>query len=289
MNWLKYKAVYFIISAFLLIPSLYFLTRFGFYPSIDFTGGTVLKIQIGSNCQKAVDIVQNWRNELTGLEGLEFKINDQCLLVLKSQPINNKNKDNLIKKLEAEFDFVEEQHFETVGPILGRELVKKTVLAVALSALFILLYIAFQFKQPMYGVCAILAMLNDSLILLGLFSFLGHFYSVKIDTLFVTAVLTILSFSVHDTVVIYDQIRELVKKNPRRQFTVLVNQAISETIVRSINNSLTIIFMLLALYLLGGQTIRWFVFALLVGTIAGTYSSTFIATPLLVVWQKLKK
>jgi preprotein translocase subunit SecF len=150
-----------------------------------------------------------------------------------------------------------------------------------------LAYVAWQFKEKKFGVCAILAMFHDTLILLGSFSLLGHFLKVEVDTLFVTAVLTILSFSVHDTVVVYDRIRESMKVHPDVPFDKLVNKAITETLARSLNNSLTIIFMLVALLLLGGTTIRWFVAALLIGTVAGTYSSTFTAAPLLVVWDKI--
>jgi len=162
-------------------------------------------------------------------------------------------------------------------------------MAVIIAAGFILFYVAYRFKEKRYGVCAILAMFHDSLILLGIYSLLGHFFGVEIDTLFVTAVLTILSFSVHDTVVVYDRIRESVRLYPRADYYSLVNKAVAETLTRSVNNSMTIIFMLLTLYLLGGETTKWFVFALLIGTISGTYSSTFTAAPLLVVWNSLIK
>ncbi|MGB9613597.1 MAG: protein translocase subunit SecF, partial [Candidatus Margulisiibacteriota bacterium] len=156
------------------------------------------------------------------------------------------------------------------------------------AAGFILLYVAWRFKDKKFGICAILAMFHDSLVLLGSFSLLGHFFGVEVDTLFVTAMLTILSFSVHDTVVVYDRIRESQKNLPHLPFEQLVNKAVTETLVRSLNNSLTIIFMLVALFLLGGETIRWFVAALLIGTISGTYSSPFTAAPLLVIWEQLK-
>jgi preprotein translocase subunit SecF len=173
-----------------------------------------------------------------------------------------------------------------VGPTLGKELVIKTLTGVSIAAVLLLFYIAWRFKDRMYGVSAILAMLHDSLVILGIFSLLGHFVGVEVDSLFVTALLTILSFSVHDTIVVYDRIRESIRKYPKESFTTLVNKAVNDTLVRSINNSLTIIFMLLALFLLGGESIRWFVFALLIGTISGTYSSPFVAAPLLVVWQE---
>ena len=148
---------------------------------------------------------------------------------------------------------------------------------------------AYRFKSVKFGVCAVLAMLHDTLVLLGSFSLLGHFLGVEVDTLFVTAVLTILSFSVHDTIVVYDRIRESLKLHRQADFTHTVNSAVTTTLTRSVNNSMTIIFMLLSLFLLGGPTIHWFILALLIGTISGTYSSTFTAAPLLVVWENLQK
>lgn len=152
----------------------------------------------------------------------------------------------------------------------------------------ILSYVAYRFKHFAYGAVAIVAMLHDSLVLLGVFSLLGHFFDIKVDTLFVTAVLTTLSFSVHDTIVVFGRIREILHKT-NLDFESAVNQAVGETIVRSLNNSLTIIFMLIALLVLGGESLRLFVFALLIGTISGTYSSTFNAAPLLVFWSNLSK
>jgi preprotein translocase subunit SecF len=147
--------------------------------------------------------------------------------------------------------------------------------------------VAYRFKNFKYGISAVLAMFHDSLIVLGTFSLLGHFMGVEVDTLFVTALLTILSFSVHDTIVVYDRIRESLRNFPRAKFYDLVNKAVNETLARSINNSMTIIFMLLALWLMGGETTKWFVFALLIGTVTGTYSSTFTAAPLLILWDNL--
>lgn len=177
------------------------------------------------------------------------------------------------------------QGFEYVGPSIGQETIKKTIISIILAITTLLVYISFTFKKLKFGVCAILAMLHDSIILLGSFSLLGHFFNVKIDLLFVTAVLTTLSFSVHDTIVVFDRIRELSNNSSKE--TDNINQAITGTIIRSLNNSLTIIFMLLALLLMGASSTRYFILALLIGTVIGTYSSTFTAAPLLTVWTKL--
>ena len=206
--------------------------------------------------------------------------------ILRSSNLDSVKNIALEAKLKQAFEGVEEVRFETIGPILGRELIQKTLFGLGLAILFILFYLAYRFKDKVFGICAVLAMLHDSLIILGTFSVLGVWLGVEVDALFVTAVLTILSFSVHDTIVLYDRIREDRRLYPQADILDLANRAISETMTRSINNSLTIIFMLLALFILGGSTTRWFIFALLIGTISGTYSSPFMAVPLLVLFKR---
>jgi preprotein translocase subunit SecF len=290
MKLMQYKKLYFLISALFLLPSIYALVFWGLKPSIDFTGGTILEVK-NLKCK-----MQNCNLKLKIEEKIKEKVNISSIqesgtntYILKMKEIDKDQKEELIEKLEEEFGDIEETRFETLGPSIGRELVRKTLMAIVLAAGFILLYVAWRFKDKKYGICAILAMFHDTIILLGSFAILGHYLNVEIDTLFVTAVLTILSFSVHDTVVVYDQIRQLSRQNSQTDFDKLVDQAVVGTLSRSINNSLTIIFMLLCLYFLGGQTIRWFSLALLIGTVAGTYSSTFTAAPLLIVWDEIKK
>ena len=207
--------------------------------------------------------------------------------ILKGKHISNELKNEVLDLLATEYGVVVEERFETVGPSLGKELLRKTLTGVAIAAVLIMIYVWVQFSELKYGVSAILAMFHDSIILLGIFSLLGYFYGTEVDMLFVTALLTTLSFSVHDTIVVYDRIRELKRKYPRYELVTLVNTAVTETLSRSINNSVTIIIMLSALAMLGGDTIRWFAIALLVGAVTGTYSSTFTAAPLLLLWDDL--
>jgi preprotein translocase subunit SecF len=178
---------------------------------------------------------------------------------------------------------------ETVGPVLGAELLKKTVTAALVAIIAILLYVAYAFKNFKFGISAVIALIHDLLVVVGCFSLFGHFFNVEVDTLFVTAFLTTMSFSVHDTIVVFDRIREMLKRGDRLPFNELCDKAMTETIGRSTANSLTIVFMLLALVLLGGETIRWFVIALLIGTVSGTYSSPFVATPILILWDRWEK
>ena len=284
LDFMKYQYLYFLISAVFLLPCLYSLITWGLKPSIDFTGGTILELKTDQ-----VDLKSQQDKVNTVLESQLSSIQESgpSSYILRLKQIDREQKDKIITDLSQQLGPVEEVRFETVGPTIGQELIRKTIMAVIIAAGFILFYVAYRFKEKRYGVCAILAMFHDSLILLGIYSLLGHFFGVEIDTLFVTAVLTILSFSVHDTVVVYDRIRESVRLYPRADYYSLVNKAVAETLTRSVNNSMTIIFMLLTLYLLGGETTKWFVFALLIGTISGTYSSTFTAAPLLVLWDKV--
>ncbi len=188
-----------------------------------------------------------------------------------------------------------ELRYETVGPTISKDLIRKAIIALSLAIIAIVLYIAWAFRsvpKPMsswkFGLSAIVALVHDVLIIVGLFSILGHFLHVEIDNLFITALLTTLGFSVHDTIVVFDRVRENIKTTSG-DFTYIANKSIAETITRSLNTSATTLFTLLALLVFGGQSIFWFVFALIVGIIAGTYSSIFIATVVLVLWHKKVK
>jgi len=288
MNWMRFKWLYFLISALIIVPGVYSLIRWGLRPSVDFTGGTLLEYKISQQVEK--EKLEEIVKKVPEIELYSLQQTSQNTYLFRLAPLDKNKAEEIKNKIGKEFNVeVEEVRFETIGPILGKELLQKTAVGILLAAGFILLYVAWRFKDKKFGICAILATFHDSLVLLGTFSLLGHFFGVEVDTLFVTAVLTVLSFSVHDTVVVYDRIRESQKYFPSTSLETLANKAITETMVRSLNNSLTIIFMLLALVLLGGETIRWFAVALLVGTISGTYSSPFTAVPLLVVWDKIEK
>jgi preprotein translocase subunit SecF len=181
------------------------------------------------------------------------------------------------------------EQFASIGPSVGSEIRNRAIVAVGLAALGVLLYIAFAFRNTqkplLYGICAIAAMLHDVLFVLGVFSILGWAADVEIDALFVTAILTVIGFSVHDTIVVFDRIRENLARRIAPTFEETVNYSVVQTIVRSVNTSLTVALTLSALYLFGGESTRYFVLALLLGVIAGTYSSIFNASQLLVSWE----
>ena len=288
MNLMKHKKIFFFFSAIVLVPGLISLLIFGLKPAIDFIGGSLLEIKLVE--EKPVKNFQETvlKEQLKGV----FTVNSiqetgEGGLIFKGNEMTNEQKDIALDLLRTELGELEVLRFESVGPVLGQELLKKTLTAILIVAGVIIFYIWQQFHDLKYGISAVLAMFHDSLILLGIFSLLGHFKNVEVDVLFVTAVLTTLSFSIHDTVVVYNRIRELKKKHRHLSLTEIANAAVWKTLNRSVNDSITIILMLLALVLLGGDTIRNFSFALLVGAITGTYSSSFTAVPILLVWEEL--
>lgn len=288
MNLMKHKKIYFLISAIFLIPGLISLILFGLKPSIDFTGGSLLEFQFLDELQSETyqsDSLINKLQELYQIESIQET--GENSLILRGKEISNEEKELVIDSIVNDFGEIEVLRFETVGPILGQELLKKTITAIFLVAAVIIIYIWQQFHDLKFGISAVLAMFHDSFVLLGIFSLLGHFRAVEVDVLFVTAVLTTLSFSIHDTVVVYNRIRELKKKHRHLSLTEIANAAVWKTLGRSINDSMTIIIMLLSLVLLGGESIRYFTFALLIGAITGTYSSSFTAVPILLVWEEI--
>lgn len=291
LDFIKYKYLFFFISLAYLIPGMLSLVGWGLKPAIDFTGGAVLEVVINGGPAKAgfsgegSELKAFLSSKDIPVESVQSSGKKQYLIRMK--PMDEARKNEITKIMSDQYGPLTELRFETLGPTLGQETLVKAALAVFLGLLLIFIYIAYQFHDYVFGVAAIIATVHDALVVLGSLSLLGHFFNVEVDVLFVTALLTTLSFSVHDTVVVYDRIRESVKHFPQASLETLVNKALNETLVRSLNNSLTVVFMLTALFLLGGPTIRWFSLTLLIGTITGTYSSVCTAAPLLVVWRDI--
>ncbi|MBI4092201.1 MAG: protein translocase subunit SecF [Candidatus Levybacteria bacterium] len=239
------------------------------------------------------DISEVFGSEKITVHKLE-KISDNTFRV-QTDTIEQGGKNEVIRELEKRGK-ITEKSFETVGPTIGQETQANAIKAVIVASIAITAYIAFAFREvsnPVsswkYGVSAIVALLHDVLIVVGLFSILGKILNVEVDSLFITALLTIMGFSVHDTIVVFDRIRENLRKNFNLKFEEVVNNSLLETLNRSLNTSLTVVIVLLALLLFGGETTRWFIVALLVGIVSGTYSSIFNASQLLVVWNEWDK
>lgn len=287
MNWMKYRKIYFAVSLTLVAASIFGLVSWGLRLGVDFRGGAIVEYQFQEDISTE-DLTQ--KIEENGVEVASVSETGDNSYLFRFPPITQEEKLEVSSTLSEEYgeENVEELRYEVVGPSVGPELVQKTIYAIAIAAGVILLWIALQFKSLKFGASAVVAMLHDSFILIGSFAILGHYLGAEVDFLFVTALLTTLSFSVHDTIVVYDRIRESQSKFGGDLYG-LANRAVSETMVRSLNNSFTIAFMLLALLLLGGTTVKWFATALFIGTVLGTYSSPFVAVSLLVTWDEVEK
>ena len=286
INFLKYRWLYFLISAVIIGAGLFSIAKWGFRYSIDFTGGSNFEFQMNKIVQK--DKIQKVL-DLNKISVVSLKLKDKNILLRTK--VLDQDKESLLKKdLEAKLKIkITVLRSETVGPVLGKEAIRKTLIASILAVVGILIYMSFAFKGFNFAFSAVLAMFHDLLVVVGTYSLLGHFFGAEVDTMFVTAVLTTMSFSVHDTIVIFDKIREYNELGETKYIEEASNKAVTETMVRSLNNSMTIIFMLLALTMMGGSTIRFFILTLLIGTVTGTYSSPFVATPILVWLEKIKK
>ncbi|QQG44636.1 MAG: protein translocase subunit SecF [Candidatus Roizmanbacteria bacterium] len=286
INFLKYRWIYYTISFAVIALGLFSIIRWGFIYSIDFVGGTNLQYQTSKNINQN-EVKQIF--EANEISLIDFEVKNNTIIV-RAKTIDEKKeaqiKNDLEKKLSIKLTVLKS---ETVGPVLGKELIRKTIIASLMAVVIILLYMSFAFKGLNFALAAVIALFHDFLVVIGSYSLLSHFFGAQVDTLFVTAVLITMSFSVHDTIVIFDKIREYKKNIGSGDIEHYANKALTETLVRSVNNSMTIIFMLLALVLLGGATIKFFVITLLIGTITGTYSSPFVATPVVVWLEKLRK
>lgn len=243
--------------------------------------------------------IQNEKEEVKKIiekEGIEIGSITQSgsdTYLLKLKAIDNIQHQKLLDTFKGQFGEVKELRFESVGPTIGKETEINAAKAVLVASIAIVLYVAWAFRKIpkpyssfKFGICAVVALIHDVFVVVGLFSLFGHFYKVEIDSLFITALLTIMGFSVHDTIVVFDRIRENLRKMAGEPFEQVVNESIIQTLARSLSTSLTVLFTLFALLLFGGESIRWFVVALLIGVTSGTYSSIFNAAPLLVVWEE---
>jgi preprotein translocase subunit SecF len=287
------RKIFLIVSGIATVISILSIILFGFKLSIEFTGGSKLEIAstrgVKIETSKVKSAFDSQKIKIVTIT----KANDSDILI-RTNTISDAQKNMVLAKMNEMGLSIKEKSFDTLGPIIGGETRNNALKAVGLAILAITLYIAFAFRQvskPIsswkFGVSAIIALVHDVIIVVGTFSLLGEFFGVEVDTLFITAVLTIMGFSVHDTIVVFDRIRENLLKNVRNEsFDAVVNKSFNETLARSLNTSLTVVVVLLALLLFGGASIRWFIVAFLVGIITGTYSSIFIASAVLVEWYK---
>jgi len=296
MNLIKYRYLYFAISLLVIVPGMIALIIWGLPLGIDFTGGSLLEVQFVSGQPPAIaDVVTLYNN----LSTPEADISNPVVqpvgtdsLSIRSKEINDTLKSQIVAALKDQFGGGQDvviMNFTQVSAVIGKEVAIRAAGAVAIAAIAILLYITFAFRGIQhafrYGTAAIIAMLHDVLVVVGMEAILGHFLGWQADSLFLTALLTVIGFSVHDTIVVFDRIRENSNVYRRVDYTTIVNHSIVQTLDRSINTQLTVMITLMALALFGGISIRHFVVILLIGVFSGTYSSIFNASPILVVWE----
>ncbi len=279
------------ISVALIVLSIFSIATFGLNMGIDFTGGSILEVAFESE----VDIT----TIRSTVENIGYPATVQASgeteAILRFGNITQDDHDNVLAALESSFGAVDELRYESVGPVIGEELRQSSISAVALLLILIVLYVAWAFRKvskPVaswkYGLLTIVAAVHDVIIPIGAFAVLGHLYGFQVDTAFVAALLTIMGYSINDTIVVFDRTRENLIGNRYRDisFADIVNRSVVQSFARSINTSVTTLLVLVAIFLFGGETTRSFILALIIGILSGAYSSLFLASPLLVWWEK---
>lgn len=292
----KFRKIFYLLSSVLVVGSIVAMFVYGLNLGIDFRGGSILEVNYPEGRPEKV-VIEDSLKALSVHESVRETGQNGYIIRMKS--LTEAERKTVINAISMDKK-IEEKRFDSIGPLLGNEAARKSMVSIVLVILAIVFFIAFAFRQvsePVsswkYGLVAIVALMHDVIVPTGVFAILGHLYGYEIDTLFVTALLVILGFSVHDTIVVFDRVRENLKhSNSKRDFGEIVGSSISQTMVRSINTSLTTVLALIALYIFGAEATKHFSLALIIGIIAGTYSSVFLGSPLLVTlekWQRNKR
>ena len=291
---IKHRRWYYIFSTLIIVPGLlimlYSILTIGtpFRLSIDFTGGTMWELRFSKPIPPG-DMVEFFYSQ--GISDVNVHtIGDENTLVIRTKPMDPTEKVALMSAMEKQFgEKPEELQFRAVGPTVGKEVTRTAFIAVVMASLVILGFIIWAFRQVdhpfRYGVSAIVAMIHDVLVASAFFSLMGFIAGWEVDALFLTALLTVIGFSVQDTIVVFDRIRENSRRRKGESFEVLANRSLLETVQRSVATQINAMFVMIALLLFGGVTVRQFIATMFVGMLSGTYSSIFIATPLLVSWH----
>jgi len=289
MNILGKRYIFFGVSLLIIIPGLILLFAGSVPLSIDFTGGSLLEVSFAGQSPETSDVLAVY--EENNISDSQVQTTETGSFIIRSQFLENEQRDKILSALTEKIGEVTVVRFDSVGPSIGEQVTSRGALAVVVSSILVVLFIAWSFRGVQnafrYGICAILAMIHDVAIIFSITAFGGLLFGWEIDSLFLTALLTVIGFSMQDTIVVFDRIRENANIYRRLEFETLVNHSIVQTLQRSINTQLmTVEFLLLALAMFGGVTLQEFASILLVGLLSGTYSSIFIAAPILVLWEK---
>lgn len=289
MNFLGKRYLFFAISAIVILPGLIILATGGLPLSIDFTGGSLLEVAFSGTTPSTEDVLAVY--DKANIKDASAQSTETGNIVIRSEFLDNEKRDVLLTAMSEAFGETTVQRFDSVGPSIGKQVTSRAAMAVTVSSLLVVLYIAWSFRGVKgayrYGVSAVLAMIHDVALIFSISAVGGLLFGWEIDSLFLTALLTVIGFSMQDSIVVFDRIRENSSTLRRIDYETLVNHSIVQTLQRSINTQLmTVEFLLLALAFFGGVTLQQFVVVLLVGLMSGTYSSIFIAAPILVVWEQ---
>lgn len=294
LNIISHRKIFFAFSGLMIILSLAALIKWNLNYSIDFTGGAVSEISFNSAPDiNAIKIVLENPDKGFDIGTPVITPTGSNSVFIRTKTLDQDAHQKMIAAITGKFADAKEIRFDSIGPVIGQEMVQKSIWAIIMVTIGISLYVAWAFRKvtrPVsswkYGVVSVVTLFHDVIVPIGLFAYLGHFFGVQIDSTFIVAVLTILGYSINDTIVVFDRTRENLLRYNIKEFEETVNKSLNQTLIRSINTSLTVIIVLVALYFFGGETLKYFALALLVGVVVGTYSSIFIASPLLVEWQK---
>lgn len=289
MNLLSKRYFFFALSFILIVPGLIVLFTGGFPLSIDFTGGSMLEVTFEGTTPQPAEVLAVY-NE-AGIKDPQVQTTESGGIIIRSEFLDNDKRDAVLTAMSAAFGETTVQRFDSVGPSIGEQVTSRAAMAVGVASLLVVIFIAWSFRgvkgSYRYGISAILAMLHDVALIFSVTAWGGLLFGWEMDSLFLTALLTVIGFSMQDSIVVFDRIRENSSSLRRLNYETLVNHSIVQTLQRSINTQLmTVEFLLLALAFFGGVTLRQFVIVLLVGLMSGTYSSIFIAAPILVVWER---
>ncbi|MBI4239920.1 protein translocase subunit SecF [Candidatus Uhrbacteria bacterium] len=290
INIIKHRKTWLVLSALMIVAGIVALSIWQLKLGIDYTGGTLLEVSYQKDRPSTQEITSVLAAE--NIKDAEIKFSGDTGVIMRFKTIDEDTHQNVLAKLKKQDANLLEKSFESIGPVIGHELKSKSLLAIALALILIMAYITFVFRRVsfpvpswQYGATAIIALFHDLIFVLGIFAVLGVFRGVEITSSFIPAFLTVLGFSVHDTIVVFDRVRENLLKY-KGAFAEIVSKSLNETLVRSINTSLTVMLVLAAIYVFGGESLKTFSLALLLGIGVGTYSSLFFASPLLVAWHE---
>ena len=289
VNFLKYKKIYFTFSVILTLGSIVCLFVFGLNPGIDFTGGSILEVNFEVRPDNLA--IQEKIKDLN-LGEVIIQPTGEKGVILRFQEVDENTHQEIVSKLN-EISSVTERRFESIGPTIGRELRQKTIILIIVSLIALLFYIAIAFQKVsrpvsswQYGIISIIALFFDVLIPVGVFSILGKFYNTQFSIPIVAALLTILGYTINDKVIVFDRIRENLFKSHQENFEELVNKSLNQVLFRSLSTGTCTLLVLFAIFFLGGETLKYFALTLIIGIVVGTYSSIFLATPLLTRFSK---